>query len=163
MKWVKLYTSEWIDGSIRIDLTPAERSMWADLLVLAGLSRREGYIERSQGIPFTVQDIASRCVVDISLVNSTIEKCKKEGRITIDEANTIIITNWEKYQFVPDGKSHMAETKEERKLRELRTLLRLQRNYPEMAITERTEVITEKGEVVSEKKVLTQVVSNEGK
>ena len=163
MKWVKLYTSEWIDGSIRIDLNPAERSMWADLLVLAGLSRREGYIERSQGIPFTFQDIANRCVVDVELVKSTVAKCQKEGRIIVDEAGTIVITNWDKYQFVPDGKQRMAETAEERKLRELRMLSRLQRQYPDMAVTEHTESIVKDGEVVGQKKTLNQVVSNEHK
>jgi hypothetical protein len=162
MRWVKLFTTEWIDGSIRTDLTPAERGVWADLIVLAGLSRREGHIERSEGIPFSVQEIATRCVVDVELLQSTIDKCVAEGRITISKNQTISITNWEKYQFVPDGKARLAETAEERKLRELRQLSRLQREYPNMAVTEETEtIVDEQGEIKGKRKTQKRVVSDE--
>lgn len=110
-RWLKLYTVEWIEGSIRIDLTPAQRSVWADLLAMAALSRREGYIERSEGIPYTAQDLAARFVVDVTLVNSTIESCLKEGRITMDGNGTYQITNWGKYQAVPDKVKRDKESK----------------------------------------------------
>lgn len=103
-QWVKLHCSPWIDGSIRRDLEPAERSVWADLLAMSGLSRREGYIERSPGIPFTYKELCDRLLISQDLLNSTIEKCIKEGRIRIDEYNTIVITHYEQYQAVPEGK-----------------------------------------------------------
>ena len=68
MRWTKMYNSEWIDGSIRIDLTPAERSVWSDFLALAGLSRRGGYIERSQGIPDTINELSNRLIVGADII-----------------------------------------------------------------------------------------------
>lgn len=104
-RWVKLYTVEWIDGSIRTDLTPAERSVWSDLLAMAGMSRREGHIERSQGIPFTDEALASRFVVPVDLLQSCIQKSQAEGRLTVNGDGTMYITNWLRYQTVPEGKS----------------------------------------------------------
>lgn len=112
LRWTKLYNSEWIEGSIRIDLTPAERSIWADFLALAGLSRREGYIERSQGIPYTIKELAHKLALTgtedetinegMELLKSTISKCEREGRIELDECGTIRIVNWDKYQSTPE-------------------------------------------------------------
>lgn len=104
MKWVKLHTLEWLEGSIRVDLTPPERSIWADLLAMAGLCRREGHIERSQGIPYSVDDLAARFTVPVELVQSTLNKCVAEGRMQRNGDGTFTITNWPKYQALPDGK-----------------------------------------------------------
>lgn len=129
LKWTKLYNSEWLEGSIRVDLTPAERSVWTDLLALAGLSRREGYIERSQGIPYTVIEIAHRFSLcgqsdektkdGIELVQSTLSKCIAEGRIEVVDGGVYHITNWGKYQSVPDNviarKRSIAKNQEDRR------------------------------------------------
>jgi|GEM_PF-6544238 len=153
MKWVKLYTLEWLEGSIRVDLTPAERSVWADLLAMAGISRNEGRIERSKGIPYTTEELATRFSITPDLLSSTISKCAKEGRIHINGDNTITITNWEKYQFTPPGKEKpLPETPTERALRERRALRRLQRIYPDEATQVlKTTVDSKSGEVISER------------
>jgi len=105
-KWIRVFASEWIDGSVRSDLLPAERSVFIDLVALAGLSRddREGYVERSQGIPYTIEQLATRFVIPLKLLQSTLFKCQKEGRIQVLEDGVIKITNWSKYQFPPGGK-----------------------------------------------------------
>ena len=163
MKWLKLYTTEWIEGSIRVDLEPSERSIWADLLVMAALSRNEGHIERSAGIPYTIEQLAARFVAPVELVQSTIDKCVLEGRISRNGDDTLHIVNWDKYQFVPADKQRMPETDQERKLRELRELSRLQRKYEDSAITQHTRTIVDTdGKVISETKSNTKVVSNEG-
>lgn len=132
-RWIKLYTIEWIEGTIRCDLAPAERGIWADLLVMAGISRREGYIERSQGVPYRVEELANRFVVPIELLQSTLDKCQLEGRITINSDNTIQITNWDKYQAVPEGKQKHMENAPERELRERRNLRIYAERYPDEA------------------------------
>ena len=150
-RWIKIYTTEWLNGSIRVDLSPAERSVWTDLLALAGLSRREGYLERSQGIPLTIAEIADHIALhDEVLIKRTIEKCSNEGRISQDETGTYYITNWSRYQSQPEGKGKIGETSEERELRKRRELLRLQREYPDMAVSEKTiEVVDEEGKVIT--------------
>lgn len=132
-RWIKIYTMEWMEGSIRTDLTPAERSVWADLLVMAGVSRREGFIERSEGIPYTLEQLADRFIIPVELLRSTIEKCKAEGRIQQDGDNTMQITNWDKYQFVASGKKKELESPLERQLREARQTSKLVKRYPSAA------------------------------
>lgn len=169
-RWTKLYNNEWLDGSIRVDLTPAERSIWADLLALAGLSRREGFIERSQGIPYTIRDLAHRfnlCgpedeTVDtgVKLVQDTIEKCIKEGRIEIQGDGVMHITNWDRYQSIPSGKERpLPETPKERELREKHVQSRLNRKYPASVPTKVVRVKTDvkTGEVLDkEEEIITE-------
>jgi hypothetical protein len=95
----------WLTGSIRAQLTPAERSVWADLLALANESRFRGIICRAKGIPYQREFLATLLEIPIELLNSTIDKCIKDEnaddpntRIMIDEDGCIIITNWDKYQ-----------------------------------------------------------------
>lgn len=97
-RYIRLYTNEWLDGSIRSDLTPAERSVWGDLMTMAGISRREGYIERSKGIAYSHVALASRFVIPLKLLDSCIAKCLNEGRLTALKDGTYYITNWGKYQ-----------------------------------------------------------------
>lgn len=151
MKWLKLYTLEWLEGSIRVDLTAEERSVWADLLAMAGMCRNEGHIERSAGIPYTRHELATRFAVNIDIVNYTIDKCVKEGRIELNGDGTITISNWAKYQAIPSGKEKpIPETPTERELRERRNLRRLQRTYPdEVTQTEKVRIDSKTGEVIS--------------
>lgn len=96
-RYVRLYTHEWLDGSIRVDLNSAERGVWADFITLSGVSRREGYIERSAGIPYSDRELASRLNVPLKLLQSTVAKCLIEGRLKIIEG-TYVTTNWKKFQ-----------------------------------------------------------------
>lgn len=95
---------KWIHGSIRQDLEPDERGVWADLLALAGLTRepRRGYIERSEGIPYPKNVLI--CMLNISedLFNRTVSKCKTEGRLQVFKDGTMFITNWGKYNNVEE-------------------------------------------------------------
>lgn len=106
LNWRKSWIDENLEGSIRKDLKPEERSVWADLLDLCGKSRRWGHIERSTGIPYTSQELAEKFVTPIKVINSTIRKCLKEGRLRWEHATenplvgsgAFIITNWDRYQ-----------------------------------------------------------------
>lgn len=101
-KWIKLFTWESINGSTRSDLEPDERSVWNDLMCMAGLSRggREGFIEQAVGVPYASDRLASMLVIPRELLDRTTEKCVLEGRLTRLPDGTLYITNWDKYQEV---------------------------------------------------------------
>ncbi len=111
----------WLTGSIRRDLEPDERSVWADLLALAGLTRepRRGYIERSKGVPYEPHYLTVFLNISEELLNRTIQKCVKEGRLKVFEDGTMLITNWNNYNGLEDWhkkKKQEAERKEARKV-----------------------------------------------
>ena len=90
---------KWIHGSIREDLEPDERSVWADLLALGGLTRegRRGYIERSEGMPYRKNQLVVMLNITEELFDRSIAKCVNEGRLTIFADGTMLITNWNNY------------------------------------------------------------------
>lgn len=100
-QWVKIHCYDWLEGSIMIDMDISQRYVWSCMIVLGGLTRdglREGYLERSKGIPYTEQELADKFHCDLSLIQSTIAVCLEEGRLTKYDDNTLYLTNWEKYQ-----------------------------------------------------------------
>lgn len=110
-EWYMMHSKGWLTGTIRTTLTMEERSIWADLLAMANESRVRGIICRAEGIPYTREYLASYLGVPIEVLNSTITKCLGDKnatdnlhRIELDAYGSIVITNWAKYQAVPDGK-----------------------------------------------------------
>ena len=97
LTWVKLHVSGWLHGSIRWQLTPEERSVWADLIALAGQCLRGGRIEDNDGRGFPRDYLANQLNIPLELLEQTIEKCQEEGRIEL-EKDVIILTNWKSYQ-----------------------------------------------------------------
>lgn len=97
MQWIKMHVSPALRGSIRFDLTPAERGVWYDLLLMAGDGRTPGIICASKGIPYPHEWIADQLRIDIDLLKTTLDKCQTEGRINVN-GNGIEIVNWKKYQ-----------------------------------------------------------------
>jgi len=95
--WVKLWVTGWLHGSIRWQLNPAERGVWADLLCLAGECGQEGKICDNDGRPYPREFIANQLNILQILLDETIAKCKHEGRLE-DKDDVIIISNWQTYQ-----------------------------------------------------------------
>lgn len=95
--WVKLYCYERLHGSIPAQLQPGERSVWDELLCLAGLCGLDGLIADHDKRPFTHSYIAHELHVTEDLLDRTLDLCKEEGRIKEDE-HGIHITNWAAYQ-----------------------------------------------------------------
>jgi len=95
--WVKVYITGWLSGSIRWQLTPEERGVWADLICLAGLCGKEGRICDNDGKPYPLKYVANMLNIPESLLLRTIGKCKSENRLT-EENGIISITNWKVYQ-----------------------------------------------------------------
>ena len=96
-RWVKLWTRECLAGTIRFDFTPAERSVWYDLLILAGDCRQDGVIAAGQGVPYPHEWIAGTLNIPLKLLETVLVKCKKTDRI-LEDNQGIYITNWARYQ-----------------------------------------------------------------
>ncbi len=96
-KWIKLYPMECLTGSIRYQLTAEERGTWYDLLNFASISSNTGFIGDRDGRPYPHSYIANRLNINVELLESTLSKCKAEGRLSEDE-HGVQITKWETYQ-----------------------------------------------------------------
>ena len=107
--WVKLWCEGWLDGTMREELNPAERSVWADFLALAGESKEPGTISVAKGIPYSIDQLSQRLKVEKSCLNLAISKMIACKKIT-NSPEGIKIINWERYQ------SEYGRTKEYRAL-----------------------------------------------
>jgi len=103
MQYLKMFGYQWLEGSIRVDLDSAGRGVWGDILALASISRRVGYLERSPGIPYTDKELAEKFRVTMQLLQVTIGLCLQEGRLRQDGNGTYVVSNWDKYQDIPLG------------------------------------------------------------
>lgn len=95
--WVKLFVTGWLHGSIRWQLEPDERGVWADLIAMAGECGKEGKICDNDGRAYPRQFIANTLNIPIELLDRTIAKCMHDGRIE-EKSDIIKITNWAVYQ-----------------------------------------------------------------
>ncbi len=95
--WVKLFVTGWLHGSIRWQLTPEQRSVFADLICLAGECNQDGKICDNDGRPFPLEYIAHQLNISEDLLVATLAVNEDEGRISQDEG-VITIANWKVYQ-----------------------------------------------------------------
>jgi hypothetical protein len=107
-KWIKLWTTEWLDGTTRYQMTGAQRAFWVDLLAMAGASRFPGIICAGKdgasfvGYPLTRFQALVSDPIDVA---ATLELFERTGKIEIEttsdgppKAVKIEIVNWDKYQ-----------------------------------------------------------------
>jgi hypothetical protein len=106
--WVKLWVTEWLDGTTRFEMSDAQRAFWIDLLALAGQSRFPGRICAGQvegvfvGYPLSKFQALMSEPID---VEQTLQLFEKTGKIRLTvtaEAPTklvmIELLNWDRYQ-----------------------------------------------------------------
>lgn len=140
-QWITLDVNGLLNGSIRAELNPAERSIFIDLIALASETddsqtfrnkvNRLGYIEFSKGKPKSIEWIASRIQVDLELLQATIQKLIEQDRIRYID-NTYVVVNYEKYQLVEKKKREYSHN--ERLLREHATALKIADNETDWLI-----------------------------
>jgi len=105
-KWIKIWTENWLEGTVRFNCNHKERAVWVDLLVLAGRSRMPGMICAGKDGNATVGLPALRLagIVDVPEVEllTMLQKFERQGRIELryDEERRLIIfiKNWAAYQ-----------------------------------------------------------------
>ena len=95
--WVKLHINGMLNGSVRYQLEPEERATWIDLLCFAGLGTEPGVISDNDLRAYPHSFLANRFNIPVELLESTLKKCIKEGRIKEDSTG-IHISNWSDYQ-----------------------------------------------------------------
>ncbi len=95
--WIKLYTLECLEGSIRYQLSAEERGVWYDLLIFSAICRNDGVISDRDGRAFPHSFIANRLNIPLELLEETLKKCKEEGRLN-ENGKGIVILNWKLYQ-----------------------------------------------------------------
>lgn len=96
-RWIKLYVTGWLHGSIRWQFTSEERGVWADLMALAGEIQRGGEISDNDGKPLPRDYIANTLNIKQILLDRVIAKSIHEGRI-VDRDSVLFLTNYESYQ-----------------------------------------------------------------
>lgn len=117
--WIKLWVNEWLTGTVRWQLTPQQRSMWADLLALAGNSRYPGIVcaGETNGVldPFPMDYLCSVSRCSEADTRAAFDLFVAQGRIVINEAGVIQIVNWDKYQSEYQQKRQRRTYKEPRR------------------------------------------------
>ena len=102
--WIKIFCTSWFEGSIR-DESPLIRSIWVDLLALAGRTGYTGVISLpGVNVGYTDEQLANIFRVSLSEWLSCKEKLSNHpdhmvgNRILVKPGNVIAIINWEQYQ-----------------------------------------------------------------
>lgn len=99
--WIKLWVSEWLDGTVRWQLNSQQRAIWADLLALAGYSRFPGIVtpgrDGKEFCAYPVAHLANIFGCSQETVRETLQLLEQQGRIANKEG-VVHILNWEKYQ-----------------------------------------------------------------
>lgn len=103
--WIKVWVDQWLNGTTRFTLSHKERSIWIDLLALAGKSRVPGVIcsgmegDRIIGMPLLrvagVVDVPAEELTQVLLL------FEAQDRVRVEHENgrlIIRILNWDKYQ-----------------------------------------------------------------
>lgn len=110
--WIKLYCQGILHGSINYQLSPEEQVVWIKLLCLAGLLGLEGSIADNDHRAFPRNFLSHELHTTLEILESTLAKCKEEGRITEDEEG-IHITHWSAYQSEYERQKPYRERKKE--------------------------------------------------
>jgi hypothetical protein len=104
-EWLPLWRQKWLWGSTRLELDPGERSVWIDLLCIAG--NDDGHIRANPTTPYGREQLAGMLVIPVDLLNSTIEKCLTNGKLKMDQYSCLEISSWKEYQLVPPYKRQL--------------------------------------------------------
>lgn len=95
--WFPLWSDKWLWGSTRLELSPAERSVWVDLMALA--NKDDGHIRANETTAYPAEQLAGMFRVPTQVLKSTIEKCLKYNKLIQLENGTLYIKNWDEYSL----------------------------------------------------------------
>ncbi len=95
--FLKLYSREWLQGSLRVDNDAAERGVWTDFMALANESRNRGIIQANSNIPYPHNYLAYILNIPLELLEHCIKKFTQQKRIH-ENKRGIVIINFNYYQ-----------------------------------------------------------------
>jgi len=75
-----------------VELTPAERGVWIDLLALAGVNNDDGIILADEA------SLPRRLMVPKALFNRTVKRCIEVDKLTRNEDGQLVVVNYNRYQ-----------------------------------------------------------------
>ena len=91
MPFLKLYSREWLQGSLRVQNDSAERGVWADFLALANESRNRGVIQANNETPYPHSYLASVLNIPQELLERCILKFTQQERIYESEVGIVVL------------------------------------------------------------------------
>lgn len=97
MHWLKLWTRGWLEGSIRFDLTPAQRSVFIDLCALARESRNPPIVQANETTAYPHSWLANKLNIPLDLLEDTLAVCIKQRRLS-ENSTGIKVIKFEFYQ-----------------------------------------------------------------
>jgi len=107
--WIPLYVDKWIFGSTRIELEPAERGVFVDLLAWA--AKDNGFIRANESTPYHHSQLAGLLNIPVELLESTIDKCLHFAKIEEPTPGIYRLKNWDGYQLSDDYKYRLSTGK----------------------------------------------------
>ena len=112
MRYIKVWVSEYLEGTIRFDLTAEERSVFVDLLAMSGRMRVKGLICARPGTPYPHHWLAGTLNIPLELLERSLAKMIETDRAT-EGPEGIRITNWKKYQSEYERQKFYRDKKKE--------------------------------------------------
>lgn len=116
MPFLKLYSREWLQGSLRIENDAAERGVWADFLALANESRNRGIIQANDITPYPHEYLASMLNIPVDLLEHCIAKFTEQGRVKENNAGIKVLnfSYWQGLDTKRKGPGRPSKNKEKR-------------------------------------------------
>lgn len=102
--WIPLYVDKWIFGSTRIELEPAERGVFVDLIAFG--AKDQGFIRANETTAYHHSQLAGLLNIPVLLLESTIAKCLHFEKIIEPLPGIYKLKNWDKFQL---SKSYISE------------------------------------------------------
>jgi len=93
----KLFSREWLEGSLRFECNEAERGIFADLLALGNESRQRGVIQANPTTPYPHHWIAAKLNTSLEFFEQCLQKFADQDRIS-ENSDGIHILNFDYYQ-----------------------------------------------------------------
>lgn len=109
-RYIKLYVTGWLHGSIRWQMTSEARGVWADLIAKAGEVQQNGAICDNDGRPLPYEFLANQFNIKLSLLDRVIAMCIEEGRLDVRDG-VLWVTNYEAYQSESERQKPYREAK----------------------------------------------------
>ena len=102
--WIPLYVDKWIFGSTRIELEPAERGVFVDLMAFG--AKDKGFIRANETTAYPHTQLAGLLNIPVGLLDSTIVKCLHFEKLIESDPGIYRLKNWDEYQL---SKSYISE------------------------------------------------------
>ncbi|MFA5431019.1 MAG: phage replisome organizer N-terminal domain-containing protein [Candidatus Omnitrophota bacterium] len=111
--WFPLYGEKWLFGSTRYELDHPERAIFIDLMALA--NRDNGFIRANEQFAYTKEHLAGMLHAEVELVESTLLKCIKYGKLEKLENGIYRIKSWDDFSLTDRRKRQISSFPKKRK------------------------------------------------